>query len=85
MHRKKKFILIIFFSVFRRSNPEEQNKKRNWGHPERQNATQSGKYGDIEERNSFMHTSSVLLSKKSSATNIFALSPPKGGKCSERT
>ncbi|XP_074639672.1 uncharacterized protein LOC141897902 isoform X5 [Acropora palmata] len=30
-------------NVFRRSNTEEQNKKRNWGHPERQNATQSEK------------------------------------------
>lgn len=39
-----------FFSVFRRSNTEEKNKNRNWGHPERKNATQSGKYGDIEER-----------------------------------
>ncbi|XP_067044369.1 uncharacterized protein [Acropora muricata] len=29
--------------IFRRSNTEEQNKKRNWGHPERQNATQSEK------------------------------------------
>ena len=62
MHRKKKIYSDYFFSVFRRSNTEEKNKKRNWGHPERQNAAQSGKYGDIEEGNSFMHTSSVLLS-----------------------